>query len=49
MTAIILETLKLLGIKINKNQFLKLKNIIIIKNYFKIPYEDVTPACVVSV
>jgi hypothetical protein len=37
MTAISLETLRVLGIKINKNQFLKLKNIIIIKNYFKRP------------
>jgi hypothetical protein len=35
MTAISLETLRLLGIKINKNQLLKLKNIIIIKSYFK--------------
>jgi hypothetical protein len=31
MTAISLERLKVLGIKINKDQFLKLKNIIIIK------------------
>jgi hypothetical protein len=37
MTAINLETLRVLGIKINKNQFLKLKNIIINKNYFKRP------------
>jgi hypothetical protein len=37
MTAISLEIYKVLGIKINKNQFLKFKNIIIIKNYFKRP------------
>jgi hypothetical protein len=37
MTAIRLESFRVLGIQINKNQFLKLKNIIIIKNYFKRP------------
>jgi len=36
MTAIYLATIKVLGVNIKKNQFLKLKNIIIvIKNYFK--------------
>jgi len=34
MTAIYLETIRVLGVKIKKNQFLKLKNIII-NNYFK--------------